>query len=315
MGCWRHVRRRDCRRHYRAGVLMAASAPHPPTNTVSQVPANHYPLFKGATRVATVKGGVPTRAFVGLVFLTVVVAMFIRIWGWAVFPILYPIVAIISRNDDRAFWILELWWKTKFTPPASLVPAVRDPTAMKDSRSVAPPRHEPAVSDYVPFSHHVTPTVIATRNWEYVSVWRVDGRTFEGYPEADKCRWVDELNNLFRGLPAGMGLWTHLIRRKVQEYPQSEYPDTFSQNHDAAYRATFDGKPPMINELYLTTIARASIDPALRLLSRFEKRTARDVMIWQERAIEQLDDVNRKLGGALKRYRAEQLQINSSGCS
>lgn len=94
---------------------MAASAPHPPTNTVSQVPANHYPLFKGATRVATVKGGVPTRAFVGLVFLTVVVAMFIRIWGWAVFPILYPIVAIISRNDDRAFWILELWWKTKFT--------------------------------------------------------------------------------------------------------------------------------------------------------------------------------------------------------
>ncbi|KAG1244694.1 hypothetical protein G6F68_015351 [Rhizopus microsporus] len=110
-----------------------------------------------------------------------------------------------------------------------------------------------------------------------------------------------------------MGLWTHLIRRKVQEYPQSEYPDTFSQNHDAAYRATFDGKPPMINELYLTTIARASIDPALRLLSRFEKRTARDVMIWQERAIEQLDDVNRKLGGALKRYRAEQLQIVERG--
>jgi type IV secretion system protein VirB3 len=79
-----------------------------------ETPANHYPLFKGATRVATVKGGVPTRAFVGLVFLTVIVAMFIRIWGWAVFPILYPIVAVISRNDDRAFWILELWWKTKF---------------------------------------------------------------------------------------------------------------------------------------------------------------------------------------------------------
>lgn len=89
----------------------------PTPTTSSQLPPNHYPLFKGATRVATVKGGVPTRAFVGLVFLTVVIAMFIRIWGWLVFPALYPIVAVISRNDDRAFWILELWWKTKFTVP------------------------------------------------------------------------------------------------------------------------------------------------------------------------------------------------------
>lgn len=94
-----------------------ATSVQPTPTTSSQVPPHHYPLFKGATRVATVKGGVPTRAFVGLVFLTVVVAMFIRIWGWLVFPVLYPIVAVISRNDDRAFWILELWWKTKFTVP------------------------------------------------------------------------------------------------------------------------------------------------------------------------------------------------------
>lgn len=184
---------------------------------------------------------------------------------------------------------------------------------MKHSHGIAPPRYERSVSDYVPYSHHVTRTVVATRTWEYVSVWRVDGRSFEGHPEEDKCRWVEELNNLIRGFPAGVGLWAHLVRRKVQEYPQSEYPDAFSRNHDAAYRATFDGKPPMINELYLTTIARASVDPALRLLSRFEKRTARDVRAWQARAIEQLDDVNRKLASALKRYRADQLGIVERG--
>lgn len=184
---------------------------------------------------------------------------------------------------------------------------------MKHSHGIAPPRYERSVSDYVPYSHHVTRTVVATRTWEYVSVWRVDGRSFEGHPEEDKCRWVEELNNLIRGFPAGVGLWAHLVRRKVQEYPQSEYPDAFSRNHDAAYRATFDGKPPMINELYLTTIARASVDPALRLLSRFEKRTARDVRAWQARAIEQIDDVNRKLASALKRYRADQLGIVERG--
>lgn len=80
-------------------------------------PAGHYPLFKGATRVPTVPGGVPTRAFAAIVVATVVAAMIIPIWGWLLFPILYPIVAILSREDDRAFWIWELWLRTKFSAP------------------------------------------------------------------------------------------------------------------------------------------------------------------------------------------------------
>ncbi|CAO3957973.1 type IV secretion system protein VirB3 [Achromobacter mucicolens] len=78
----------------------------------SEVPPNRFPLFKGATRVATVPGGVPTRAFAALAFLTVTAASF-TLWGWLLFPALYPIMAILSRNDDRAFWIWELWVKTK----------------------------------------------------------------------------------------------------------------------------------------------------------------------------------------------------------
>lgn len=82
----------------------------------SAVPPNQYPLFKGATRIATIKGGVPTRAFVALVFLNVTAAMF-TLWGWLLGPILYPILAVLSRNDDRAFWIWELWFKTKLLAP------------------------------------------------------------------------------------------------------------------------------------------------------------------------------------------------------
>ena len=80
------------------------------------IPSTHYPLFKGATRVATIKGGVPTRAFIALVFLTVITASF-TLWGWLLGPILYPILAVLSRNDDRAFWIWELWIRTKWLAP------------------------------------------------------------------------------------------------------------------------------------------------------------------------------------------------------
>ncbi|MDR7948273.1 VirB4 family type IV secretion/conjugal transfer ATPase [Achromobacter aegrifaciens] len=175
--------------------------------------------------------------------------------------------------------------------------------------SPAMPAYEPAVSQYVPFSHHVTDSVIATRNWEYMSAWRIDGRTFQGYSEAEHKEWIEELNNVLRGWPTGFGLWSHLVRRRVSEYPQSDYPDAFSRAHDAAYSKVFDGKPPMINEMYLTILTRAQVDPTLRLLSRFEKRTARQALAWQSQAIEQLDDINRKLAGTLKRYGPEKLTI------
>lgn len=66
--------------------------------------------------MATIKGGVPTRAFAGLIVLTVTAASF-TLYGWLLFPVLYPVMAIISRNDDRSFWIWELWIKTKLFAP------------------------------------------------------------------------------------------------------------------------------------------------------------------------------------------------------
>lgn len=79
---------------------------------LSQLPENHARLFKGATRVATIKGGVPTRAFVIMVASVGWIAMF-SIYLILLVGVFYPIMAVISRNDDRAFWILELWFRTK----------------------------------------------------------------------------------------------------------------------------------------------------------------------------------------------------------
>ncbi|ROT44558.1 type IV secretion system protein VirB3 [Pusillimonas sp. NJUB218] len=79
---------------------------------VSAIPENHVRLFKGATRVATIKGGVPARPFVIMMCIVGFLAMF-TIWLLLLIPVLYPIMAIISRHDDRAFWTLELWVRTK----------------------------------------------------------------------------------------------------------------------------------------------------------------------------------------------------------
>lgn len=174
-------------------------------------------------------------------------------------------------------------------------------------------RAERPVADFVPFSHHVTRSIVATRSYEYVSVWKIGGRTFEGYSVPELGRWVEELNNIIKGFPAGFGLWSHLVRREVSEYPRSDYPDVFSRQHDDAYRRNFEGKRPMINELYLTTIMRATVDPALRTLSRLETRSAKDLQAWQDRAIEQLEGINDRLSAGLRRYSPELLEAVERG--
>lgn len=180
---------------------------------------------------------------------------------------------------------------------------------MSHPAELARPAWEPSVARHVPYSQHVTPTIISTKTFEYLSVWKLGGRTFEGFSKEDLASWRNELNNVLRGLPNGYGLYCHLIRREVSEYPQSQYPDWFSAQHDRAYRGLFEGKPPMVNELYLTVSVRMVVDSSMKLFSRLEKRTARDVARWQDHAIAQLNDINRKLDAGLKRYDAQLLGI------
>lgn len=90
----------------------AAQPPSPASSPIADIPSHHVRLFKGATRVATIKGGVPARPFVIMMCTVGFLGMF-TIWLLLLIPVLYPLMAIISRHDDRAFWTLELWVRTK----------------------------------------------------------------------------------------------------------------------------------------------------------------------------------------------------------
>ena len=71
-----------------------------------------FPLFKGATRVATV-GGVPLIPLVALVLSVTSAAVTFGI-GWL--ALLVPgwlLMRQVTKSDDRAFRILWLWAQTK----------------------------------------------------------------------------------------------------------------------------------------------------------------------------------------------------------
>lgn len=178
------------------------------------------------------------------------------------------------------------------------------------ARGHAPERR---VGEFLPYSHHVTPTIIATRGGEYLSVWRLDGRSHQTASEVEQGGWVDDLSSAVRGIAgAGVAFWSHVVRRRVHEYPEALYPNHFCQRLHERYAESLRGCRFMINELYLTVVVRRGGDDVLETLGRLEKESAETKERRQHESIAKLDDLNRILGVALRRYGAELLGLYES---
>lgn len=173
---------------------------------------------------------------------------------------------------------------------------------------------ERPVSYYVPYSHHVTDEIIASNNHEYVAVIKISGRSAMAASLQDQFEWVEALHNVLRGLPLGkLGLYTHIVGRKVREYPNSEFSQVFAQQFDDAYRATFDKRSLKINEIFLSISIHPVEDALLGAVASLEKADAARLQAWQAESIEDLNGAIRATMAGLHHYDAEVLKIVDRG--
>jgi type IV secretion system protein VirB4 len=167
---------------------------------------------------------------------------------------------------------------------------------------------EAAASEFIPYSHHATPTVIATVKAEYLSVWKLAGRPHQSASQDDVFRWVDELNTIFRSvLTENFAVHSTIVRRRVDEYPEATYWNVFARDLDAKYKATFAGANTMVNDIYLTVIHRPHGDKVLRFLGSGERISPEERAARQAAALKALDEANRVIGSSMERYGAKLL--------
>ncbi|WP_336278600.1 VirB4 family type IV secretion/conjugal transfer ATPase [Bartonella sp. CB175] len=167
---------------------------------------------------------------------------------------------------------------------------------------------ETPVSLFIPYSHHITDTIISTKNAEYLSVWKIDGRSHQSASEEDIFQWIKELNNILRGIAsANLSLWTHIVRRRVYEYPDSTFDQMFCHQLDEKYRQSFTGYNLMVNDLYLTIVFQPITDKIISFFSQHERETLDQKKMRQESCIKTLNEINRTLGQSLKHYGVELL--------
>lgn len=167
---------------------------------------------------------------------------------------------------------------------------------------------EKGISSFIPYTRHVTDTILGTAAGDLLTVFKLSGRSHLSADYETLMNWVRDLNTVFKGAASDhLALWTHMVRRRVTEYPEAHYDNTFCAQFDKKYRGMFTEKSLMVNELYLTVIHRAMPDKTLAILAKFEKQSTQEKVERQQSAVKDLEELQRLFLSSLKRYGPEVL--------
>lgn len=174
---------------------------------------------------------------------------------------------------------------------------------------------EAGVSKHLPYTRHVDPRTIATRDGYLLQVIKVDGYSFETADQSDLNQLKNIRATLLRSIADNrFGIYHHVVRRTVDQYPEGYFENDFCRNLDNVYRASLAGRRLFVNEQYLTVIRR----PARSLSGKLTTLT-RSVFSKVDRRIERereavdlkgLNDAVRALTRTLSPYGAKVLEVN-----
>jgi type IV secretion system protein VirB4 len=171
-------------------------------------------------------------------------------------------------------------------------------------------KSESPLSNFIPYSHHVTDKIISTKSAEYVTVWKIGGRSHTSASIEEVTTWRRDLNNFFRGIcTAHVAVWSHIVRRQVDEYPDTEFENVFCRQLDDEYRKSFTNYNLMVNDLYLTVVYRPVVDKVLSFFGAMEKESVDIKEQRQAEAIKAVEDINLRIRSSLSKYNAENLGI------
>ena len=116
------------------------------------------------------------------------------------------------------------------------------------------------ISEFIPLSTHVSPTVLKTTGGDFLLVWRLAGLPFVGREEWDIEHRHNTFNRMLQTLRApdfvNVAFWVHDVRRRRPLNDKSRFNQAFNQTMSDAYYASLSAQKLMQNELYLTMIYR-----------------------------------------------------------
>ncbi|KAF1716639.1 VirB4 family type IV secretion/conjugal transfer ATPase [Pseudoxanthomonas wuyuanensis] len=159
------------------------------------------------------------------------------------------------------------------------------------------------ISEFIPLSSHVSPSVVKTRGGDFLLVWHLGGLPFVGREEWEIEHRHNTFNRMLQTLRApdfvNVAFWVHDVRRRRGIRTKSEFEHTFNQQLSDAYFSSLSSQKIMQNDLYLTMLYRPVVDG-----KRFVERSADAARLQaeQDQAVAKLQELAGNVEAVLKDY-------------
>ncbi len=110
---------------------------------------------------------------------------------------------------------------------------------------------------FLPISRHVREDVLALDGGNLMMVYELSGRSFETSDIRELNNWHYRLNEAWRNLhDHRISVWTHLIRSRVNDFPDGDFHSAFARDLNAAYRKRITGERMFVNRFFVTIVVR-----------------------------------------------------------
>jgi type IV secretion system protein VirB4 len=159
------------------------------------------------------------------------------------------------------------------------------------------------ISEFVPISTHVSPTVVKTTGGDYMLAWSLGGLPFVGREQWELEHRHNTFNRLLQTLRApdftNVAFWVHDVRRRRRICSEHRFEQRFNQDLADAYFGALSAQKLMRNELYLTMLYRPVVAGR-----RFAERSAdiARLQVEQDQAVARLLELAGNVEAVLKDY-------------
>jgi type IV secretion system protein VirB4 len=160
-----------------------------------------------------------------------------------------------------------------------------------------------SISEFLPLSTHVSPTVLKTTGGDFLMVWRLGGLPFVGREEWEIEHRHNTFNRMLQTLRApdfaNLAFWVHDVRRRRRIKDGSRFGQAFNQTLSNAYFDGLSSQKIMQNELYLTMIYRPVVTG-----KRFVEKSAdvERLQSEQDQAVSKMQELAGNVEAVLKEY-------------
>ena len=165
-----------------------------------------------------------------------------------------------------------------------------------------------SISDFIPLSTHVSPTVLKTTGGDFLLTWRLEGLPFVGREEWELEHRHNTFNRMLQTLRApdfvNLAFWVHDVRRRHRIKNNSRFRQAFNQSLSDAYFGALSAQKLMQNELYLSMLYRPMVGG-----KRFAEKSSdlEQLEAQQQHAIATVQELAGNVEAVLKDYAPNRL--------